>query len=375
MQTTNNQINTAINKANNQPNIPDQISLFGSAPTADKVVSVQNPPVPSRSTEVLPTRDNGYCGNKPYGGIWTSSYTPNASDGYRSDWERALCINPLVTHPAGASAPNLPGWILRAKNGVKILTIDSLAKAIAFTGKYHLEYFKIPKAFMSQNEQIKWVFTTLITNWRKACVDYDCIHLTEAAHSEVVRYKVEQNGQTAFHTWDCESTLWAKWCFGDVDVSSDCVMAKLGLAHYTVNSGHLTYSRGVPSWVIDLLRPLVAVGGPIPNCPLFTVSLTYFAGGSVFNILKRDVIVASCVVAFSADGEKEAWLRTEELNQQAVSSPVQYFGINPCPTMPKRSPWLSVVLWPALSSVSQEEIARFGDFEKCMAWTILAERA
>jgi hypothetical protein len=375
MQTQNKQTNTANSKASNQPTIPDQIVLLECAPTPENVMPVLNPPIPSR--KIFPLPENGYRGNKPYGGLWTSSYTPDASCQYRSDWERALCKNPLIIHKFGPSAPNLPGWTLRAKKEVKVLTIDNLAKAICFTNKYHLGRYNLPKSALAQIGPMRKFIKLLVTNWRKACVDYDCIHLTSSGFAEVEHYKLGKAGQTAFNTWDCESALWSKWCFNDVDISSDCVPIKRPImAHYTVTTGNMSYPRKVSNLVIDRLRPLVANGGPIPmpTSSPFSVSVTHFTGGAVFSIHKGSNIFVSCVVAFSEVGQGEAWMRTQTLDQQEFGPIIRQFRAKPNPTMPNHTPWLSVVLMPSIESVSRDDIGWFADFEQCMAWAIMAER-
>jgi hypothetical protein len=42
-------------------------------------------------------------------------------------------------------------------------------------------------------------------------------------------------------------------------------------------------------------------------------------------------------------------------------------------TKPKTLPWLAVVLLPSLLNQRRDDIGWLGDFERCMAWTIIAD--
>jgi hypothetical protein len=41
---------------------------------------------------------------------------------------------------------------------------------------------------------------------------------------------------------------------------------------------------------------------------------------------------------------------------------------------PASLPWLAVVVLPFIVNQAREDVSWLGDFERCMAWTILAER-
>jgi hypothetical protein len=70
-------------------------------------------------------------------------------------------------------------------------------------------------------EGIGVVVTHEITNWERACRDYDGICLT-ADGADAVAWEMTHGGiDTAFHAWNAESTLWARWVFERVDAIDD----------------------------------------------------------------------------------------------------------------------------------------------------------
>jgi len=195
-------------------NISNQMTLLDTVPAADRLKPVKNPPTPRGEIIKWLSRSGHYSGNKPQGGLWTSTYTPLSEDGCRSDWERGLKINLLIQIACPASAANLPAWEIQLSPQARVLTVNTLEEALAFTKKYHLLQFARPKQIRGG---IGKLVTTLITDWERAFKEFDGIHLTEQGCDEVTHHKIENGGQTAFDTWHCESTLWGRWCFEAVN--------------------------------------------------------------------------------------------------------------------------------------------------------------
>jgi hypothetical protein len=190
--------------------LADQVILLPTQPTPEKLLAVRNPSRPAGDVHSWLRQDGNYRGNKPYGGLWTSAYTPNDPDGFRSDWERGLRINAAVQLGYPAAAADWPGWKLQVSGDARVLTITSLDEALAFTQHYHLASFARIKELQ---EGIGILATTLITNWERALADYDGVRLTAKACDEIVYAKLNGGVQTAFDTWNCESTLWGCWRF------------------------------------------------------------------------------------------------------------------------------------------------------------------
>ena len=182
---------------------PDQLFRSLTSPTVSGMLPVTNARI---ITEVL---SEGYRGNKPNGGLWTSTFTPEDHLGYGCDWEVGLYKNPMINHGYPITATLWPVWKLRVKASAKVQTITNLEEALAFTKRYHLASFE------AGNWDIRLI-TTLITDWSRALADYDGVRLTPSAADQVAEAKFVHRVQTAFDTWNCESTLWGRWVFESV---------------------------------------------------------------------------------------------------------------------------------------------------------------
>lgn len=188
-------------------NEPDQITIRPFPPEEAKMQPVKNPCLPKRDIRQW-ILSGGYRGNKPYGGLWTSTYTPDDPDGFRCDWQRGVRMNALIKAGYAEIRAFWPGWRLQAVPDAKVLAILKFEDALAFTKHYHLASFEFPSSV-----DLSQFLTAEITNWEEVFRDYDCIRLTDEACDEITCAKVFFGGQTAFDTWNCESSLWGKWRF------------------------------------------------------------------------------------------------------------------------------------------------------------------
>jgi len=125
-----------------------------------------------------------YLPNKPIGGLWTSTYTPDEE--YCSEWIEWLCFN-------------APEWVtgncylLIPEDNIKVYEIDKAEDLEKLFEKYG---FDTP-------------FGCFI-NWEKVCKDYDAIHLTSAGQWRTREGTPKYGDRLNLYGWETESTLWCK---------------------------------------------------------------------------------------------------------------------------------------------------------------------
>jgi hypothetical protein len=149
------------------------------------------------------------------------------------------------------------------------------------------------------------------------------------------------------------------------------------VTHYTLNTAD---TGELPRLAIDpeaitVLQPLIDQGGPIPGCAPFRVTVTQASGAAVFTVWRAAEPIVTCALAWTVEGEAEAWPAIEEvyldLSDRFPQLPVPAKEAN----KPASLPWLAVVLLPSLLNQSRDDVGWLGDFERCLAWTILVHRA
>jgi hypothetical protein len=187
-----------------------QVTLLGSMPTATLLQSVKNPTKYYPNVRVIDWLKTRYNGNKPKGGLWTSTHTHD--DVYASDWVRGLHTN-KVLRMASPINPNHKPWLLTPSADAKILTIHSISDATAFTAKYRLATVPVPDTL---RQGMGVLITAEITDWEHALTDWDGIRLTANACDEVLYAMMHKTADTSFSTWNAESTFWGKWKFDSV---------------------------------------------------------------------------------------------------------------------------------------------------------------
>ena len=146
------------------------------------------------------------------------------------------------------------------------------------------------------------------------------------------------------------------------------------MIHYTLNTGHAVASprSGVGPEAIAALQPLTEHGGAIPGCAPFQVTVDSGPGAAVFTIWRGAEPVATCGLAWTAEGEAESWPAIEKLYLDLSDRDPQLLAPAKEASKPASLPWLAVVLLPSLLNQSRGDVGWLGDFERCMAWTILA---
>ena len=147
------------------------------------------------------------------------------------------------------------------------------------------------------------------------------------------------------------------------------------MTHYTLNTGHAVVSprSGVSREAIEALQPLADHGGAIPGCAPFRVAIDHGAGSAVFTIWRGAEPIVTSALAWTAEGEAEAWPAVEELYLTLSDRNPELLAPAKEASKPGSLPWLAVVLLPSLLNQSRDDVGWLGDFERCMAWTILAQ--
>lgn len=150
-----------------------------------------NAPSPSKIAEAK--NQNGFC--KPKGGLWTSTWN---QDEYSSGWVD-WCLSEEFDDPL-----NKRWFILKPKEKLNILTIDSLSDLIKLIDKYPW-----------QENSLHYLKPTL--DFEAIAKDFDAIHLTESGQIQThLPMNLFEMKMIDLYGWDCESTLWFRWCFDEV---------------------------------------------------------------------------------------------------------------------------------------------------------------
>lgn len=127
---------------------------------------------------------------KPYGGLWTSTYTPNEE--FPSDWARWSESEDFLFFNRG--------YILYPASSAKIYTIECMADLRHLVDKF------------TGNKEI---FESI--DFAKISNKYDGVHLTDNGFDDT-RFNFTSNDfllETS--AWDCESTVWFRDVFEKVE--------------------------------------------------------------------------------------------------------------------------------------------------------------
>ncbi|MEH6848066.1 hypothetical protein CON15_19775 [Bacillus cereus] len=136
--------------------------------------------------------------NKPRGGFWTSTYI---NEEHGSDWVLWSLGNEFYT------CTNSTSWLLTPSTGARIATVDSHQDLVELTEKYK-----------AKNEMKLLGASSLMTrfdhliDYEKLSQDYDAFRITEKGQMDT-RFSHPHN----LYGFDCESTVWFRWCFDKVE--------------------------------------------------------------------------------------------------------------------------------------------------------------
>ena len=148
------------------------------------------------------------------------------------------------------------------------------------------------------------------------------------------------------------------------------------MIHYTLNTGHSVEQprSAIGKEAIEALRPLVEHGGAIPGCAPFRVEVTHGGGAAVFIVWRGGEPIVISALAWTPDGEAEAWSAIEKLYLEISDRRPELVAPGNGSEKPNSLPWLAVVAMPFIPNQSHDDVGWLGDFERCMAWTILGKR-
>lgn len=135
-------------------------------------------------------------------GFWTSSWREATQDSAWIEW----CRDNDFGHPYDKN-----WFLLTPKKDVNLYVIDSFRDLQSLLCAYPWEHPKWRE----------YGFRKIVIDFEHLSQDYDGLWLTEKGNEEThLSYPHDLNG------WDCESVLWFRWCFTDVQkiaVSEPCL--------------------------------------------------------------------------------------------------------------------------------------------------------
>jgi hypothetical protein len=145
------------------------------------------------------------------------------------------------------------------------------------------------------------------------------------------------------------------------------------MTHISLNTGDASDQprSSVSDAAIDALLPMVAAGGGIiPQCAPYAVHITREDGCAVFSVHRGDEVLVLCGVAWEQEPAAGLWRTLEVVYHQLLDRPGA-IAAQASPEMPSTVPWLGVVLLPSLALTARSDVGWLGDFERCLAWTII----
>jgi hypothetical protein len=146
--------------------------------------------------EVIPaTNADGsgipFC--KPCGGMWTSTWDQETRISGWVEWCQGEFQTPLVEKY----------WhLLTPQPGIRVYTIDTYDDLTRLLGRYERRFTgKFASLGFRQN----------YLDFERLAQDYDAIHMTDDG-----QWATRLTYPANLYGWDCECTLWFRWCFTEV---------------------------------------------------------------------------------------------------------------------------------------------------------------
>lgn len=127
-------------------------------------------------------------------GMWTSSYTPDNSEGI-CDWLR-WCKGESFHVEAWRSA-----YVYEITRPLRIIEIDSLADLLALNDAFGLP----SEVSVTLNARDSSHPISRYPNWQLLAKHFDAVHLTEEG-----QWATRLSHPDELYGWDCESTLWLR---------------------------------------------------------------------------------------------------------------------------------------------------------------------
>jgi hypothetical protein len=126
--------------------------------------------------------------HKPRGGLWTSTYDPRLG----SDW-----VQWCLSEEFGVPEAGWQSWVLTPTNDARVLTIDSL-----------VDLELVCRDYLAKPEHLG---SMCPLDYERLAEEYDAVHLTEQG-----QWRTRLSLHHSLYGWDCESSLWLRWAFSDV---------------------------------------------------------------------------------------------------------------------------------------------------------------
>lgn len=137
-------------------------------------------------------------------GLWTSTWREETYDSQWVSW----CVSSEFGAPFEEA-----WWLLTPASDIKLYTVDSLRDLLALFGDYQW----LPPRLAEQNRAYEGIYDDPLEHligidFERLAYAYDGIHLTSRGNAAThLSYPHDLYG------WDCESTLWFRWCFTDAE--------------------------------------------------------------------------------------------------------------------------------------------------------------
>lgn len=138
---------------------------------------------------------------KPRGGLWTSSYDAETR---MSEW-LAWCYDNM---PGWA---NRRAWVLTPAPDARVYTINGVADLKHLCARYATEELMRLRQ-LNRFPAIAEMYPPL--DFASVATDYDAIHLTSGGEART------RLSTPSLYGWDCESTVWLRWAFMDVQAAT-----------------------------------------------------------------------------------------------------------------------------------------------------------
>lgn len=136
---------------------------------------------------------------KPLGGFWTSTFDKEIGSAWL-DWARQEI-------PRMVSKKTRGSYLLLPKSA-NICIINCIGDARILEKKYPHPQLESLHTY-GRPEQL--------LDWEAIAKDFDAVHLTHQGYKEIEDLAGEYDYDCSFFSWDCESTLWFRWCFEKVE--------------------------------------------------------------------------------------------------------------------------------------------------------------
>lgn len=145
------------------------------------------------------------------------------------------------------------------------------------------------------------------------------------------------------------------------------------MIHLTLNTGHWRRSprNEVSQETIAALQPMLQVGThPIPIFDDMEVDVTISSDRAEFTVFAKHAPYIPVICAGLAWTESAQKIVSRKLQQLNAASGITIIPAEPTRPAPDEVPWLGIVLFKGITLIG-ERIGELGDFERCLAWTIL----